>query len=63
MISLSSVWRGLRAISSWYKVFRHWSVRWDRQGFWLHLWTPIWHKGRGPYVSMGLGGLKVYRGY
>ena len=63
MISLRSVWHGFRAMSSWGELFRHWAVHWDTPGFWLHLWTPIWHKGRGPYVSMGLGWLKVYRGY
>ncbi len=31
--------------------------------FWCDLWTPIWHRGRGPYLSLGLGPLRVYRGY
>jgi len=30
---------------------------------WAHLWTPIWHEGRGPYVSIGLGIIAIYRGY
>jgi len=31
--------------------------------FWFHLWTPVWHKGRGPYISIGLGFIGIYRGY
>lgn len=31
--------------------------------WWLHLWTPVWHARRGPYVSIGLGCVAVYRGY
>jgi len=31
--------------------------------WWLHYWTPIWHEGRGPYVSIGLGWFAIYRGY
>ncbi len=26
-------------------------------------WTPVWHEGRGPYVSIGMGWLHFYRGY
>jgi len=37
---------------------RDWSGCW-----WCHFWTPIWHEGRGPYVSIGLGWLAIYRGY
>lgn len=39
-----------------------WAVRFI-WGFWAHWWTPIWHKGRGPYISIGLGVLAIYRGY
>jgi len=31
--------------------------------FWICLWTPVWHKGRGPYISIGLGIFGFYRGY
>lgn len=30
---------------------------------WVSIWTPAWHAGRGPYVSIGLGGWAFYRGY
>jgi len=32
-------------------------------GFWFEFWTPMWHDGRGPYLSLGLGPIAVYRGY
>jgi hypothetical protein len=32
-------------------------------GFWCELWTPMWHDGRGPYFSIGLGPIAIYRGY
>lgn len=50
-------------------VFRWWGVNfrmsWDskRMGAWFHWWTPVWHKGRGPYITMGLGPLRLMRGY
>ena len=31
--------------------------------FWCDIWTPTWHEGRGPYVSIGLGLFAVGRGY
>ena len=31
--------------------------------FWIHLWTPKWHMGRGPYISIGLWVIRFYRGY
>lgn len=61
MCNWGSFCRGLRA---WRprsgKV--NYAVR-RNKGFWLHLWTPIWHEGRGPYISIGLGKFAFYRGY
>ncbi|KKM59285.1 hypothetical protein LCGC14_1548270 [marine sediment metagenome] len=34
-----------------------------RPGFWIHLWTPKWHDGRGPYITIGLGYIRFIRGY
>jgi hypothetical protein len=45
---------------------RLWSVRWlgwRNRGFWFERWLPGWHKGRGHYVSIGLGLFAIYRGY
>ena len=50
-----------------------WSLKWRWQwdfdehplskSFWWNWWTPTWHKGRGPYISIGLGLFAIYRGY
>jgi hypothetical protein len=37
--------------------------RFSRSMNWLHIWTPVWHKGRGPYITIGLFGIAFYRGY
>jgi len=39
------------------------SIDMAKRGWWLCLWTPAWHKGRGPYVSVGFGFGAFYRGY
>lgn len=31
--------------------------------FWWKIWTPIWHDGRGKYISIGLGFITFQRGY
>lgn len=43
-----------------------WSVRRlpaGARGVWAHCWLPRWHEGRGPYVSLGLWAVALYRGY
>jgi len=65
MRNLGSVLRGIKAMR---RPFPHrkpsWSVRFGwRQGLWAHWWTPIWHEGRGPYITIGLGLIAIYRGY
>lgn len=35
---------------------------WPRAWWWAW-WTPVWHEGRGPYLSIGLYVIAVYRGY
>lgn len=64
-VDLPSAARGLRAMSSRREFFRHWSIRLvaGEPRFWLHLWTPIWHEGRGPYLTCGIGRLALLRGY
>lgn len=39
-----------------------WSIR-KQRGWHFDFWTPVWHQGRGPYLSLGLGWIAVYRGY
>ncbi len=68
-----SMWRGLVA---WkprrqpvnYAIRRVWrgypiGSATRASGFWVHAWTPTCHEGRGPYVSIGLGWVALYRGY
>ena len=51
-------------MSSIREFFRHWIIHWNKWGgWWCYLWTPIWHEKRGPYVSIGLGYIAIYRGY
>lgn len=66
MRDICSVWRGIRAIKRPYCEPRpRWSIaaRPFAFGFWAHWWTPVWHQGRGPYVSIGLGPIAICRGY
>ena len=63
MLDVGSVVRGIRAMRRPYPEPKpRWKVRFTR-GWWCHLWTPVWHQGRGPYVTIGLGVLAIYRGY
>lgn len=60
-IDVGSVWRGIRAMR-WSHGKVNYAVR-RNSGWWCHLWTPVWHEGRGPYMSIGLGIVAFYRGY
>lgn len=62
-VDLRSAWRGLRAMRPRSEILRRWFFHWQRPEWWLIAWTPVWHKGRGPYVSLGLGLVVVMRGY
>lgn len=62
LLDLRSGLRGLRAMRRGHASPARWTMR-RRRGWWLHLWTPSWHEGRGPYLSVGLGLVAVYRGY
>jgi hypothetical protein len=42
---------------------RRWHVRPLPRAWWWHIWVPRWHEGRGPYVSIGLWVVALYRGY
>ena len=46
------------------KMKARWAVKWQpRRGVWCQAWTPIWHEGAGPYVTVGLWWIAIYRGY
>lgn len=66
MFDLASAWRGIKAIRLPYaKPKPGWKIVLGYKGAspWFELWTPIWHEGRGPYVSIGLWFIFIYRGY
>ena len=66
MVDLGSVIRGVRAmVWAWpyVKPVPKWSVHPGERKFWFHFWTPTWHRGRGPYLSIGLYFVEIYRGY
>lgn len=41
----------------------NYAVRRSGHRFCVECWTPVWHEGRGPYLSLGLGVVAIYRGY
>ena len=58
--------RGLLVLKTPYATPKPgWVFKCERcnRGWWAHWWTPIWHEGRGPYISIGLGIVAIYRGY
>lgn len=64
-VDIGSVWRGVRAMRRNHGPV-NWSIRRQERGglrWWIIAWTPVWHEGRGPYVSIGLGIIAIYRGY
>ena len=65
MIDLGSVYRGIRVMKRPYvKPVPGWSVHFSWWGWpWVDAWTPAWHRGRGPYVSIGFGFIAMMRGY
>jgi len=65
MVDMGSVWRGILAMRWPYPEQKpKWGMRIERSPtLFLHAWTPMWHKGRGPYLTARMGWLAVYRGY
>lgn len=66
MHDLRSFFRGIFAIKLPYAEPKPgWAIGWSKgeRGFWCDYWTPAWHQGRGPYISIGLGLIAIYRGY
>ena len=65
-ISLAGIllWRYLfRGVKYSTKLFLCAKQRKGLSMWWCHIWTPVWHKGRGPYITIGLGRVAFYRGY
>lgn len=40
-----------------------WSVKWWSKSVHCHIWTPVWHDGNGPYITVGLYVVSIFRGY
>jgi hypothetical protein len=32
-------------------------------GYWFEWWTPTWHFGKGPYITIAFWRFRIYRGY
>ena len=65
-VSLRSFKRGLLVMEKGEEFFKpkYWTVKFRTiQEPWICLWTPSWHNKRGPYVSIGILFIAVYRGY
>lgn len=66
MINLNSFTKGIKAMPNKLHFLRpkYWQiVCMKNQPAWCHMWTPKWHKNRGPYISIGLRIIAIYRGY
>ena len=63
-MDLGSAWRGIKAMRRHPGNKAKWVVRRsEHQGIWVCFWTPSYHEGAGPYVSLGLWWIAIYRGY
>jgi len=68
LIKVKNFWCGVKAIKKPYqgKYKPKWSIKFKgfgKRSFWINLWTPVWHEGRGPYISIGFYLFAIYRGY
>lgn len=61
-VDARSVWRGLCAMTP-ERSQAKWAVKWFPKRCWIHAWTPVWHNGRGPYLTCGIYILAIYRGF
>lgn len=63
-IDYRSIYRGLKVMKDPMLLFdfRYWSIRFNKR-FWCQIWIPSWNKGRGPYITIGLGIIAICRGY
>lgn len=40
-----------------------WGIDFGKFGWGMAFWTPIYHEGRGPYLTLLLGKIRITRGY
>jgi hypothetical protein len=66
-VKIYSVLRGVAAMRKGHGKVNYGIHRTEWHGwgdsFWVDAWTPIWHDGRGPYITIGIGVFAFYRGY
>jgi len=61
IFDLQSAWKGIKVM----RLRNHakWGIKLMPRQLWFHFWTPIWHDGKGPYLSCGMWIIAIYRGY
>lgn len=55
-------------ISDLWRVFKRKEVNFaveftPKSGYWFEWWTPTWHFSKGPYITIALWRIRIYRGY
>jgi hypothetical protein len=55
-------------LSDLWRVFKrkgvNFAVRFaPKSDWWFQMWTPTWHFGKGPYITVGFWKFRIYRGY
>ena len=63
MIDVKSVVKGIRAMTKNHAHVNYSLTFGKYKSIWLQAWTPIWHEGRGPYITMGFIFIRFCRGY
>jgi len=73
MTDLKSFWRGIQAMPDRFQFWnpKYWKItKLDpikypsvESHFWMNIWTPTNHVGRGPYITIGLRFFAIHRGY
>lgn len=54
--------------SDLWRVFKRKGVKFTvkfapKKDWWFQWWTPTWHFGKGPYITIGFWRIRIYRGY
>lgn len=62
-IDFRSVYKGIFAMKRNHGKVTYFVKYFSTHRLWFHAWTPGWHEGRGPYVTIGLWWIIIGRGY
>ena len=66
MIHTRSFRKGVQIMPNRINFFKpkYWTIKFHRSKYsCLHIWTPVWHKGRGPYITFSSKFIQIMRGY